>query len=408
MARRMKGEGSLYQTKDKTWVCQYYDADGKRRTKRFQRKADGRDFLDNLHQTASPQTDTRLPGQAVNHGNTVGSWMDQWLETYARPTVKLSTYCSYEMMTRVHVKPSLGDILLVKLDPVTLQEFFNQKYSNGKTTGEGGLSAKTLRNLRNLFHLALEQARKNGLIQTNLVEGVRLPKEQKREMRVLSREEQRRLMLACRAMPEPASFGVIFTLFTGLRMGEVCGLRWDNVDMERRQFLVCETRNRLPNHDDSIEASTSVCTVSTTKTDHSRRIVYLCDELYQELSRYQEIQFSIMGQYPGYNAGRYVFCQENGEPYEPRTYQDLFKRCVSRAGIPGANFHSLRHTFATRALEQGMDPVTLSKLLGHANASITLDKYGHSFVSQNRAGMELMGALCAPAREPSVGPVMGF
>lgn len=350
MARRMKGEGSLYQTKDKTWVCQYYDADGKRRTKRFQRKADGRDFLDNLHQTASPQTDTRLPGQAVNHGNTVGSWMDQWLETYARPTVKLSTYCSYEMMTRVHVKPSLGDILLVKLDPVTLQEFFNQKYSNGKTTGEGGLSAKTLRNLRNLFHLALEQARKNGLIQTNLVEGVRLPKEQKREMRVLSREEQRRLMLACRAMPEPASFGVIFTLFTGLRMGEVCGLRWDNVDMERRQFLVCETRNRLPNHDDSIEASTSVCTVSTTKTDHSRRIVYLCDELYQELSRYQEIQFSIMGQYPGYNAGRYVFCQENGEPYEPRTYQDLFKRCVSRAGIPGANFHSLRHTFATRAL----------------------------------------------------------
>lgn len=408
MARRMKGEGSLYQTKDKTWVCQYYDADGKCRTKRFQRKADGRDFLDNLHQTASPQTDTRLPGQAVNHGNTVGSWMDQWLETYARPTVKLSTYCSYEMMTRVHVKPSLGDILLVKLDPVTLQEFFNQKYSNGKTTGEGGLSAKTLRNLRNLFHLALEQARKNGLIQTNLVEGVRLPKEQKREMRVLSREEQRRLMLACRAMPEPASFGVIFTLFTGLRMGEVCGLRWDNVDMERRQFLVCETRNRLPNHDDSIEASTSVCTVSTTKTDHSRRIVYLCDELYQELSRYQEIQFSIMGQYPGYNAGRYVFCQENGEPYEPRTYQDLFKRCVSRAGIPGANFHSLRHTFATRALEQGMDPVTLSKLLGHANASITLDKYGHSFESQKRAGMELMGALYAPAREPSVGPVMGF
>lgn len=408
MARRMKGEGSLYQTKDKTWVCQYYDADGKRRTKRFQRKADGQDFLDNLHQTASPQTDTRLPGQAVNHGNTVGSWMDQWLETYARPTVKLSTYCSYEMMTRVHVKPSLGDILLVKLDPVTLQEFFNQKYSNGKTTGEGGLSAKTLRNLRNLFHLALEQARKNGLIQTNLVEGVRLPKEQKREMRVLSREEQRRLMLACRAMPEPASFGVIFTLFTGLRMGEVCGLRWDNVDMERRQFLVCETRNRLPNHDDSIEASTSVCTVSTTKTDHSRRIVYLCDELYQELSRYQEIQFSIMGQYPGYNAGRYVFCQENGEPYEPRTYQDLFKRCVSRAGIPGANFHSLRHTFATRALEQGMDPVTLSKLLGHANASITLDKYGHSFESQKRAGMELMGALYAPAREPSVGPVMGF
>lgn len=334
--------------------------------------------------------------------------MDQWLETYARPTVKLSTYCSYEMMIRVHIKPSLGKIPLAQLDPVTLQEFFNQRHSSGKTTGDGGLSPKTLRNLRNLFHLALEQARRNGLIQINLVEGVRLPKEQKREMRVLSKEEQRRLVLACRAMPEPASFGVIFTLFTGLRMGELCGLRWDNVNMEERQFLVCETRNRLPNHDDSIETSTSVCTVSTTKTDHSRRIVYLCDELYQELSRYQEIQFSIMEQYPGYNAGRYVFCQENGEPYEPRTYQDLFKRCVSRAGIPGANFHSLRHTFATRALEQGMDPVTLSKLLGHANASITLDKYGHSFESQKRAGMELMGALYEPTQSYSGGPTLSL
>lgn len=412
MARRMKGEGSLYQTKDKTWVCQYYDADGKRRTKRFQRKADGRAFLDNLHQMPPPQMAAYPPGQsakgAVNPGNTVGTWMDQWLETYARPTVKLSTYCSYEMLIRVHIKPALGEIPLTQLDPVTLQEFFNQKHSSGKATGEGGLSPKTLRNLRNLFHLALEQARKNGLIQTNLVEGVRLPKEQKREMRVLSKEEQRRLMLACRAMPEPASFGVIFTLFTGLRMGELCGLRWDNVDMEMRQFLVCETRNRLPNHDDIIEASTSVRTVPTTKTDHSRRIVYLCGELYQELAQYRIIQLSIMEQYPGYNIGRYVFCQENGEPYEPRTYQDLFKRCVSRAGIPDANFHALRHTFATRALEQWMDPVTLSKLLGHANASITLDKYGHSFESQKRAGMELMGALYEPTHKFSGGPALSL
>lgn len=410
MARRMKGEGSLYQTKEKTWVCQYYDTDGNRRTKRFQRKADGRAFLDGLKEPyAIPQNPGR-PSSAEHSpsGPTIGKWMDQWLETYARPTVKLSTYCSYEMMTRVHVKPSLGDIPLAKLDPVTLQEFFNQKHSCGKTTGEGGLSAKTLRNLRNMLHLSFEQARKNGLLRRNLVEGVRLPKDPKKEMRVLSKEEQRRLMLACRAMPEPASFGVIFTLFTGLRMGEVCGLRWDNVNMEERQFLVCETRNRLPNHDDSIETSTSVCTVSTTKTDHSRRIVYLCDELYQELDRYREIQFSIMEQYPGYNTGRYVFCQENGEPYEPRTYQDLFKRCVSRAGIPSANFHSLRHTFATRALEQGMDPVTLSKLLGHANASITLDKYGHSFESQKRAGIELMGSLYEPVQKPTVGPVMNF
>ena len=198
MARRMKGEGSLYQTKEKTWVCQYYDTDGNRHTKRFQRKADGRAFLDGLkEQYAIPQNPGRPSGAEHSpSGPTIGKWMDQWLETYAKPTVKLSTYCSYEMMTRVHVKPSLGDIPLAKLDPVTLQEFFNQKHSNGKTTGEGGLSAKTLRNLRNMLHLSFEQARKNGLLRRNLVEGVRLPKDPKKEMRVLSKEEQRRLMLA--------------------------------------------------------------------------------------------------------------------------------------------------------------------------------------------------------------------
>lgn len=406
MARRLKGEGSLYQTKDKTWVCQYCGDDGKRHTKRFQRKVDG---LRQDEPTAMlPEQPTALSIGNQSSELTVGAWMDRWLETYARPTVKLSTYCSDEMLVRAHVKPILGDIPFSRLDSITLQEFFNQKHSSGKATGGGGLSVKTLRNLRNMLHLSFEQAKRNGLINTNLLESIRLPREQKKEMRVLSKEEQRRLVLACRAIPEPASFGVIFTLFTGLRMGEVCGLRWDNCNMERRQFLVCETRNHLPNHDDSIETSTSVRTVSTIKTDHSLRIVYLCDELYQELCQYREIQFSLMEQYPGYHSERYVFCQENVAPYEPRTYQDLFKRCVSRAGIASANFHSLRHTFATRALEQGMDPVTLSKLLGHANASITLDKYGHSFESQKRAGMELMGALYAPVREPSVGPVMGF
>lgn len=137
MARRMKGEGSLYQTKEKTWVCQYYDTDGNRRTKRFQRKADGRAFLDGLKERyVMPQNaGRRTSAEYSPSGPTVGKWMDQWLETYARPTVKLSTYCSYEMMTRVHVKPSLGDIPLTKLDPVTLQEFLTRSTAAVKPQG---------------------------------------------------------------------------------------------------------------------------------------------------------------------------------------------------------------------------------------------------------------------------------
>ena len=249
-----------------------------------------------------------------------------------------------------------------------------------------------------MMHLAFGQAVKNKLLSENMVEGVRLPKAEKQEMRVLDREEQTRLILAARRAPEPAAFGIIFDLFTGLRLGELCGLRWENVDMEGRSFKVCETRNRLRNFDDSVETSTSVETVKSTKTDNSRRTVFIMDGLYQDFLDYHTIQMSLQKQNPGYNPDGYVFCQENGQPYEPRTYQDLFKRCVRQAGIPDANFHSLRHTFATRALEQGMDVVTLSRLLGHATPSVTLDKYGHALDDHKRTSVEKLGGVYSAGR----------
>ena len=130
-------------------------------------------------------------------------------------------------------------------------------------------------------------------------------------------------MTAARLAPEPAAFGIVFDLFTGLRLGELCGLRWENVDMEHRSFLVCETRNRLPNHDDSIAASTTVKTTPTTKTDSSRRTVFIMDELFHDFEMYRSIQMSIAEQDYSYNPEGYVFCQENGSPYGPRTFQDL-------------------------------------------------------------------------------------
>ena len=247
--------------------------------------------------------------------------------------------------------------------------------------------------MRNMLHLAFSQAIKNKVIDDNPIDGVRLPKGEKAEMRVLTRNEQNRLIAAAKRAPEPAAFGIIFDLFTGLRIGELCGLRWENVDMEKQFFKVCETRNRLPNFDDHVRTSTSVKTVKTTKTENSRRTVYLMNSLIQDLQYYRDVQMAIMDENPGYNRDGYVFCQENGQPYEPRTYQDLFKRCIRQAGIADANFHSLRHTFATRALEQGMDIVTLSRLLGHATPSITLDKYGHALDDQKKICVEKLDAI---------------
>ena len=396
MARRAKGEGSLYQARDKSWVYQYNE-NGARKTRRFKKKSDANLFIRSLAAEDAPATD-REEQQPEDRGVSVGAWLDRWLEHYARPTVKLSTYCSYELYIRAHIKPALGREYLRELTVDDLQDFFNERGQNGNLKGDGGLSAKTLTNMRNMLHLAFAQAVQNGLLPNNPVEGVRLPRAEKKEMRVLDREEQEKLIAAARSAEEPAAFGIVFDLFTGIRIGELCGLRWENVQLDEQTFRVCETRNRLPNHDDDIDASTSVRTLPTTKTDNSRRTVYLLDELYRDLVEYKAAQDALAEELPGYNAGGYVFCQPNGQPYEPRTYQDLFKRCVKRAGIRDANFHSLRHTFATRSLEQGMDVVTLSRLLGHANPSITMDKYGHALEDHKRSSIQRLGKLYGKPR----------
>lgn len=396
MERREKGAGSLYQTKDKTWVYQF-SVDGKRKTKRFQHKADAKAFINSLNIAAAQEQNDVSAKEGVI---TVGDWMDTWLEKYAKPTVRLSTYCSYEVFIRTHIRPELGGKYMNTLRAEDLQDFFVGLGENGNYRG-GGLSVKSMTNIRNMMHLSFEQAVKNKVLKENLIETVRLPKKVKSEMRVLNREEQSRLIHAVKMSPEPAAFGIIFDLFTGLRMGELCGLRWENVDMNQGTIKICETRNRLPNHDDRIQNSTSVHTIKATKTDNSLRTVYLMKGLLQDFKSYYAIQMSIRRQDPMYNRDGYVFCQANGQPFEPRTYQDLFKRCVRRAGIADANFHSLRHTFATRCLEQGMDVVTLSKLLGHANPSITLDKYGHALNEHQRISVERLGDLYGdqPARQ---------
>lgn len=227
MANRERGEGSLYQAKDKSWVYQY-SVEGKRKTKRFRRKADAKAFMEALNTVQVETVAEMLTGTAQKaEPITVGEWMDRWLEKYAKPTVKLSTYCSYEQLIRSHIKPQIGGKYLNTLTGEDLQDFFNERSCSGNQKGRGGLAPKTLTNLRNMMHLAFSQAVRNKLMQENLVEGVRLPKAEKYEMRVLDREEQTRLILAARRAPEPAAFGIIFDLFTacGSASCAVCGGR---------------------------------------------------------------------------------------------------------------------------------------------------------------------------------------
>lgn len=136
MARRMKGAGSLYQAQDKTWVYQY-SVDGKRKTKRFQRKADAKAFIDSLEMVAEMVSERPARSHAAEV-ITVGEWMDRWLELYAKPVVKLSTYCCYELYIRGHIKPQMGALYMNTLRADDLQHFFNDRSKSGNLNGKEG------------------------------------------------------------------------------------------------------------------------------------------------------------------------------------------------------------------------------------------------------------------------------
>ena len=154
-------------------------------------------------------------------------WLDTWYEIYAKPFVKKSTLVSYECYIRLHIKPYIGNIKLCDFNTMTFQRFFNQQFQNGSCKGTA-LSPKTIYNLRMMLHEAIGDAVKNDLMKCNYIEYVKLPKLQKEDQRVLTKKEQAKLLTTLKASDDPFAFGVFFCLATGIRLGELCGLRWSD------------------------------------------------------------------------------------------------------------------------------------------------------------------------------------
>ena len=221
MARRTKGEGSIYQRKDGRWTAQYY-IDGEKKTNTYGTQAKAKARLLEVN-TALSQGNFSNPGS-----KSLGQWLDEWLENYAKTSIKLSTYISYETYIRAHIKPSIGNTKLKNLSVDILQRFLMDKTKSGRADNrKGGLPSKTVNNIHKMLHAALQQATENGLISRNYTEGVRPPKKEDHEMRVLNRNEQTALIKACRNTNDPACFGIIFSMFTGIRPRRDVGVAMD-------------------------------------------------------------------------------------------------------------------------------------------------------------------------------------
>jgi integrase len=384
--KKSNGEGSIVKRKDGRYMARYTMGD-----KRY--AIYGSSYAEVRKQLTETLAGIEKGSHIVSTGYTVSQWLREWLTTYALPTVKQSTYISYESYVRLHLEPALGTNRLTTLTVELLQRFFNQK----KQT----LSPKSLRNIYNMLHNCLDQAVTNGYLVRNPLQGVKLPQVTKKEILILTQEEQNALHMVAQESHTIATFGIIFTLSTGIRMGEMLGLQWGDVDYTNHTIRIRRTVGRLQKVDESGKLIPKTAGVPTTeivarspKSVTAQRTIPLFSQVWNDLMTYYKKQQDLLrAQGIPLTPTTPIFSTPLGLVYEPRTYEDLFKRTLKAAGVQDINFHALRHTFATRALEAGMDIKVLSSILGHAQASTTLNLYAHALPDHKRQSMEKMSSF---------------
>ena len=313
-------------------------------------------------------------------------WLRLWLETYMRNSLKQSTYVSYKGYIENHIAPAFQNLKLKDLSVKLLQDFYNYKLT------VQGLSSKTIANLHRCLHKAMKQAVLEHYIDFNPCDAINLPRNEKPQIEILTREEQQRLMYTSYNF----RYGIFIrlTLATGIRLGELLGLRWEDIDTKNSMLNIRRTLNRLPKVDYNGSGNSTEIVIQEPKTKNSVRSIPLIRNILNELLQWRNIQLA-----DSRSAGN-IYCDSGfivtnltGGYIEPRTFKDYYDEILEASGLEHYTFHALRHTFASRALEQGMDNKTLSTILGHHSVAFTLDTYTHVLDSQKHEEMNLMAEL---------------
>ena len=295
---------------------------------------------------------------------TVSKWIDIWLEDYVISSVKPLTYSAYKTQCNNHIKPVLGKIKLSALHPTHIQKLYND-LSRLK-----GLSAKTIKNTHGVLHKALSKAVELRYISFNPSDACTLPRVIKKEIQPLEHADIIEFLKAI-DNGEPLRELFTFALFTGMRMGEICGLSWDSVDIGKSTICVKQQLSKEKKPGGQFY-------IATTKNNKTRFITpapFVISMLRDAKRIQNEYRLKAGGAWK--NNWDLVFTNEIGENLVPLTVLKRFKRIAEKIGRPEARFHDLRHTYAVTALQEGDDIKTVQTNLGHATASFTLDVYGH-------------------------------
>lgn len=296
-----------------------------------------------------------------------GRCCDEWLLS-CRNGVRESTYIKYNTTVEKHIKPELGGYTAEMIDTALIDGF------TAHLLGGRGLAVKTVRDILAVLRRIIEYSAESHCPDIRKVR-INYPKENHREMRVLSRDEQERFVNYLLSDTDLGKFGTLLLLFSGIRIGELCALRWKNIDLCERTIRISETLQRLRDTDPASEARTKI-SVGAPKSDTSVRIIPLTEQA-----------AALCARFASENEDDYVLTGSKS-CMEPRLLQYRIGKYTRECGLEGVHAHTLRHTFATRAAEVGFEIKTLSELLGHSTTKITLERYVHSSVELKRSNME--------------------
>ena len=357
-----KGE-NIYKRKDGRWEGRYirlYDENGKAKYGYVYGKnySDVKQRLLEKKAYSGSQADMASKCSAL-----YSEVLDAWLQS-TRINIKESTYARYSHLIDTHIRSQLGKYQISKISTQLIEGFIENLLSCGRVDNNGGLSAKTVTDILTIVKSTIDYARYNNLVVSCNLSKLTIKKKDK-EMRVLCQSEQDALIRVLIADMDLYKFGVLLSLYTGIRIGELCALQWEDLSITNSTLKVRKTMQRIQETNIGASSKTKII-ITEPKSDCSIRDIPLPSFLVEIARQFRD------------HPKAYILSGVRGKYIEPRTMQNRFKTYVKESGISDANFHSLRHTFATRCVEVGFELKSLSEVLGHSNVNITLNRYVHS------------------------------
>lgn len=296
---------------------------------------------------------------------TVGKAYEEWLNA-VQNRVKESTFANYKAKFEKHILPEFSDIPCADLSAGRINEFINKKLA-------AGFAASYVKDIFTVFKSMLKYAQEEYNFRLSL-KNVVLPKVKRKEIKKVSDSEQKRLVSYLQNNISLTAFGILISLSMGLRIGELCGLKWEDVDLHKKILYIRRTVQRISSANGNRKTK---LIISSPKSEASFRSVVIPDFLMEYFKMFRsEANFFILS-----GANKVI---------EPRTMQYRYKKILQSAEIENHNFHKLRHTFATNCAEKGFDVKTLSIILGHSSVNLTLNRYIHPDRSHERKLMNSM------------------